>query len=58
MSILIIVKTILELVTMDSLVLAVMNIGCVWVDLSPLAWILELGVVGVLAAGQLNWLIV
>lgn len=51
MSILIIVKTILELVTMDSLVLAVMNIGCIWVDLSPLAWILELGVVGVLATG-------
>ena len=58
MGTLVVIESILELVTMDGLVLTVMHEGGIWVDLLPLAGLRHLGVVAWLAAGELNWLIV
>jgi hypothetical protein len=54
----IIVHTVLELIAVDSLILAVVYEGSICINLPPLAWLLQLGVVVGLAACELHWLIV
>lgn len=57
-STLVIIYAVLKLVAMDSLVLAVVDKWGIRIDLFPLLWLSELGVVGSLTASNLHWLIV